>query len=283
LFAASVPEDSRAGDMLDTVSVAAGTTGGDTEQGRDSVTSCHPSCHKPPSSAMTSTTAGDNCEDNSDTVDGLTENLCKNCCISSDGQKESVGAADETSSEDHKEPGSSESDKDDQEKTSADEDDIKGDLRETLAGQDCIKNDLKKVSVHDEVIEDDQKEVSAEDEIGSGQKGVTEDEKLVINQENVKDEADSDDEKVKEAERNDVEKIVGGQDDGEESEESSLSIRRREGVEHECPSSTGLETGEVSDDDEVNQGHTVVVTVTKHEGDDSDDEEVTKVAEDMKT
>ena len=270
--------------MLDTVSVTARPTGEHTEQTRDSVTNCHPSCDKPHSSAMMSATAGDNCEDNSDNIDGLTENLCKNCCISSNGQKESVGAADETSSEEHKELCSSETDKDDQEKTSADEDDIEGDLKETLAGQDCVKDDLKKVSVHDEAIEDDQKEVSTEDEIGSGQKGVTEDEKLVINQKDVKDEADSDEEKVKEAESNDVEKIlVGEQGDGEKSKESSLSIRRREGVEHECPSPTGLEAGEVSDDDEVSEGTTVVVTVTKHEEGDSDDEEVTKVAEDMKT
>ena len=281
LFAASVPVDSGTSEMLDMVNVAAGTTGGITEQNRDSVTSCHPSCDKPTPSAMTSTTAGDNCEDN---IDSLTETLCKNCCISSDGQNESVGAADETSSEEHKEPCISETEKNDQEKAD-EEDDIKDDLRKTLAGQDSVKDDLKKVSVHDEATKDDQKKVSAEDEEdGSGQKGVAEDEKVVISQKNVKDEVDSDEEKVNEVERNDVEKIlVGGQRDGGESKEPSLSMRRREGVEHECPSPTGLEAGEVSDDEEVSGGPTVVVTVTKHEGDDSDDEEVTKVAEDMKT
>ena len=113
-------------------------------------------------------------------------------------------------------------------------------------------------SALEEEIGDDQKKVSSLEE------GIRGDQKKVSS---VEDESSSDQEKVREGHTSD-DRIAVEKDKDQQTKEPPVSRAHQEGVEHECPSPTNLEMGEVSDYDDD-----VVVQIRLHEASDSEEED----------
>ena len=286
-FTVSVQVDSKASKMLDTVNAEMNDTdrdnGGTSQQDTEVVTSCHANNDK--DQVVRTREKDQSKEVDSANIDGLAEKMGKSCCISSDRQKVSVGM-NETSNDQHKASALEEEIGGDQKKVSSLEE-IGSDQKKVSSNEEEIGSDQKKVSSVENEIGSDQKKVSSvENDIGSDQKKVSSveneigaDQKKVLSVEN---ESSNDQEKVREGHTSDdsiaVEKVgLGGQDKIQQTKEPSVSRAPQEGVEHECPSPTDLETGEVSDYDDDD----VVVQIRVHEASDGEEEDFKKLTDAM--